>query len=101
MKAKSNSVNPAGIPSPKINSSHAAGGGISLIWDSPHFSDRTWEQMLGFVVQWQCTPFQIQWKRIKKNYNSVYIHGKINPAKPAHMPNYTLKCLLTDPHIVY
>ncbi|MCI4375623.1 hypothetical protein PGIGA_G00111830 [Pangasianodon gigas] len=65
----------AGIPSPEINSSHAAGGGINLVWDSPHFPDRTSEQMLGFVVQWQCTPLQVQWKRNEKNYNSVYIQA--------------------------
>ncbi|XP_053492572.1 interleukin-23 receptor isoform X1 [Ictalurus furcatus] len=65
----------AGIPSPEIKSSHAAGGGINLVWDSPHFSDKTSEQMLGFVVQWQCTPLQVQWKRNEKSYNSVYIHA--------------------------
>lgn len=79
MKAKFNSVHSAGIPTPSIYSSHAAEGGINLAWDSPPFSDRTSERVLGFVVQWQCTLLRVQWKRIGKNSNSVYIHGKINP----------------------
>ncbi|KAF7711851.1 hypothetical protein HF521_000862 [Silurus meridionalis] len=66
----------AGIPSPEIKSSHAAGGGINLEWDSPPFSERMSEQTLGYVVQWQCTPDQMQWKRYVKNYNtSVYIQA--------------------------
>lgn len=99
MKTKSNPVISAGIPSPEINLSNAAGGGISVAWDSSHFPDKffTSEQMLGFVVQWQCTPHQMQWKRIEKNYNSVNIQGKINPPKPAHIPSSIMKCILTDP----
>ncbi|XP_060723497.1 interleukin-23 receptor isoform X2 [Tachysurus vachellii] len=62
----------SGIPTPEIKSSHAAGGGINLTWD---FSSRTSEKMLGFVVQWQCNPLKVQWKRIEKNYNSVYIQA--------------------------
>lgn len=92
MKAKFNSVNSAGIPSPEI--SYTAGGGINLSWDSPHFSGRTSEQILGFVVQWQCTLLQVQWKRIETN--SVYIPGKINPPKSAHIPNSILKCVLIE-----
>ncbi|KAI5614593.1 interleukin 23 receptor [Silurus asotus] len=67
-------LNCSGIPSPEIKSSHAAGGGINLTWDLPPFSERMSEQNLGYVVQWQCTPNQMQWKRYVKNYNtSVYI----------------------------
>ncbi|TSL22043.1 Interleukin-12 receptor subunit beta-2 [Bagarius yarrelli] len=65
----------AGIPSPEIKSSHAAGGSVNLMWDSPRFSAWTSEQMLGFVVQWQCTQLQVQWRRYDKNYNSLYIQA--------------------------
>ncbi|XP_060776002.1 interleukin-23 receptor isoform X2 [Neoarius graeffei] len=63
------------IPSPEITSSYAAEGGINLVWNSHQFSNRTSEQILGFVLQWQCTPHQVQWKRNEINSNSIYIQA--------------------------
>ncbi|XP_053355234.1 interleukin-23 receptor isoform X2 [Clarias gariepinus] len=65
----------SGIQSPDINSNHATGGGINLMWASHDFSNRTSKEMLGFVVQWQCAPLQVQWKRNDKHYNSLYIQA--------------------------
>ncbi|XP_058257877.1 interleukin-23 receptor isoform X2 [Hemibagrus wyckioides] len=106
----------SGIPAPEIISSHAAGGGIDLKWDSSHFSARTSEKMLGFLVQWQCTPLQVQWKRSVRNSNSVYIQatqpslcdislyvessdGVSCPSKQVHITKNGITTIPNDPHV--
>uniref|UniRef100_A0A4W4ERZ7 Fibronectin type-III domain-containing protein n=1 Tax=Electrophorus electricus TaxID=8005 RepID=A0A4W4ERZ7_ELEEL len=66
-----------GRPAPMIYLSRAAGGRILLDWNTSHPSySNTSEEMLGFVVQWECSKLKVQWKRIRRDQNSTFIDGK-------------------------
>lgn len=51
----------------------AAGGSVLLAWDMSH---EEMEGILGFVVQWQQSPVQLEWKRLGKDYNFTLLQGK-------------------------
>ncbi|XP_072540450.1 interleukin-23 receptor isoform X2 [Salminus brasiliensis] len=64
----------AETPVPALYLSQTAEGRIHLAWNSSHLSYiNIAEQMLGFVVQWQRSPSEVQWKRIAKEKNSTFI----------------------------
>ncbi|XP_062854233.1 interleukin-23 receptor [Trichomycterus rosablanca] len=61
---------------PDLYLKQAAAGRIHLEWNTSSISFSTTSQdMLGYVVQWQCSPSQVQWKRIEKDSNSTFIQG--------------------------
>ncbi|XP_076870917.1 interleukin-23 receptor isoform X2 [Brachyhypopomus gauderio] len=65
-----------GRPAPMIYLSKPAEGRIPLAWSaSPPSHTNTSEEMLGFVVQWQCSPLKVQWKKIRRDQNSTFIEG--------------------------
>ncbi|XP_026854664.2 interleukin-23 receptor isoform X2 [Electrophorus electricus] len=76
-----------GRPAPMIYLSRAAGGRILLDWNTSHPSySNTSEEMLGFVVQWECSKLKVQWKRIRRDQNSTFIDG----AAPCTLYNISL-----------
>ncbi|XP_036426561.1 interleukin-23 receptor [Colossoma macropomum] len=67
-----------GKPAPTIYLSQAAGGRIHLAWNSSLLSySNTPEQTPGFVVEWKCSPKEMQWKRIANDQNSTFFDGTL------------------------
>ncbi|XP_066521987.1 interleukin-23 receptor [Hoplias malabaricus] len=63
-------------PAPRVYSSQTAEHRIQLAWNWSHHSYTIPpEQTLGFIIEWQCSSLQVQWKRIAKDQNSAIIDG--------------------------
>ncbi|XP_043098683.1 interleukin-23 receptor isoform X2 [Puntigrus tetrazona] len=64
-----------GNPGPVVTRlAPAAGGSVLLAWEVSHYSDKV-NGILGFVVQWQLSTMNLEWKRLGKNVHFTFLQG--------------------------